>query len=158
MIIKHLQRIKELEELAEEKEQQRRSHTPFILYRPWSLSLDLHYLLYYPEGLFQKPETHDIMDFSGICDCLRKYPANTQLQISMGECLDWLFAFYHYSEYSKIYTAEQLDRFKEKELAEQPELAYLTTEAGMEDLQIMLKLPQSFVVKVKDFLEACNDV
>lgn len=157
MVSKHLQRIKALEELAAEKEKLRRSHLPFVLYRPWSFSMDQHYLLYYPEGLFQKPEKQGPVDYAAVCNALSKFPGSTRLQISMGECSEWLFAFHHYSEHSQIYTAEQLGGFKEKELAEHPELSYLTTEAGAEDLQVMLKLPQSFTVKVKDFLEACKE-
>ncbi|MBQ8358565.1 MAG: hypothetical protein IJX37_01435 [Oscillospiraceae bacterium] len=150
-------RLQALESLAKEKEKLRRSHAPFILYRPWSLLLDQHNVLYYPEGLYQQPQKEGPFKFSDFCDLLRTYSDQTRLDISLGECSEWLFAFHHYSEQSQMYTQEQLERFKEKDLTNYPELEYLTTTEGCKMLNTLLRIPQVFSVRVKDYLDAIKE-
>lgn len=140
-----LRRIQSLEAAAKVMEVRKKAHEPFVLYRPWSITLDEFYVIYYPEGLFRPPLKQGPMSYVDVCKLLNTYPGNLDLQISMSECSEWLFAFHHYSEHSKLYTPEQLQRFKVKELEDHPELEYLTTEAGAEMLSIMLKLPQQYM-------------
>ena len=85
---------------------------------------------------------------------LTKYPEEMVLQISMGECAEWLFAFHFYSEHSKLYTQEQLQRFRTEELANNPELDYLVTSEGKEMLSIMLSLPQTYTIDIGIMVQA----
>lgn len=143
-----MRRIQNLEVAAKALEAKKKAHEPFVLYRPWNITLDEFYVIYYPEGLFKAPQKHGPVSYSEACELLKGYPRNLDLQVSMSECAEWLFAFHHYSEHSKLYTQEQLERFKAQELADNPELEYMTTEAGAEMLRIMLKLPQHFMTSM----------
>lgn len=147
-------RLKILEEVSKAKKALRRQHEPFVLYRPWNITLDQHYVIYYPEGLFQKPQKQGPLSYAEVCDLLTKYPEEMVLQISMGECAEWLFAFHFYSEHSKLYTQEQLQRFRTEELANNPELDYLVTSEGKEMLSIMLSLPQTYTIDIGIMVQA----
>lgn len=151
-------RLHALETAVRAKEAKKRAHEPFVLYYPWNMTLDEHYVIYYPEGLFQKPQKYGPLSYAQACALLATYPGKMPLQISMGECAEWLFAFHHYSEHSKIYTPEQLERFKAKELKDNPELEYLTTDEGSEMLRIMLSLPQTYMSRTGIMLQAIREV
>lgn len=151
-------RIKALEAAAKVKKAKQRAHEPFVLYRPWNITLDEFYVIYHPEGLFQKPQKHGPLTYAETCALLATYPGKMRLQISMGECAEWLFAFHYYSDHSKLYTREQLDRFIQKDLNDQPELAYMLTDEGAEMMRIMLELPQVYVTQMEIFHQAMKEV
>lgn len=56
-----------------------------------------------------------------------------------------------------MYTAEQLQRFKARDLAKNPELGYLETENGDEMRRIMLSLPQTASVRLKYLQETMEE-
>ena len=141
-------RIEILEAAVKKQIALQRQHDPFVLYRPWNFALNEFHVYYYPEGIFQKPQEYGLMCYTDACALLLSFPENILCQISMGECAEWLFAFHYFSEHSKLYTQEQLERFREKELRDNPELAYLVTEDGHEMMRIMLQLPQFFSVRM----------
>lgn len=138
-------------------EAKKRSHAPFVLYRPWSFANDQHYVLYYPEGMYQRPQKYGPLSWAEAAALLAEYPGDMDLEISMGECAEWLFVFHHFSEHSKLYTEEQLDRFKKKELQDNPELSYLVTDDGEEMRQLMLRLPQVMMSRMDIMQQAIMD-
>ena len=143
-----------LESAITAKEARKRKHDPLVLLQPWSILRDEFFLSYYPEGLFQKPTKYGPLTYEGACDLLRTYPENLICQFSMGECMEWLFVFHHFSDHARLYTEDQHDRLIQKELQEYPELAYLMTDEGGELLEILLRLPQCGFVKMADFQKA----
>lgn len=151
-------RIKALEAAAKVKKAKQRAHEPFVLYRPWNITRDEFYVIYHPEGLFQKPQKHGPLTYAETCALLATYPGKMRLQISMGECAEWLFAFHHFSRHSRIYTREQLDYFVKKEIDSSPELSYLLTDDGAEMMRIMLKLPQVYMTRMEIFHQAMKEV
>lgn len=154
---KYKKQMELMEAAIKAKEAKKRAHEPFVLYRPWNITLDEHYVIYYPEGKFQKPQKYGPLSYADTCVLLATCPGKMPLQISMGECAEWLFAFHHFSEHSKLYTQEQLDRFLKKELEDNPELSYLITDDGAEMMRIMLKLPQVLFVQMKDLQKAIKE-
>lgn len=154
---KYTKQLNALEAAIKVREAKKRAHDPFVLYRPWNITLDEHYVLYYPEGLLQKPQKFGPISYADTCALLERYPGKLLLQISMGVCAEWLFAFHYYSEHSKLYTQEQLARFLGKELGDNPELSYLITDSGLEMIQAMLKLPQVYVTRMKNFHKAIKE-
>lgn len=157
MIGKYAKRLQALEGAAKDVEMLRRSRAPFVLYRPRCFALDQHYLLYYPEGLHQRPHKYGPLAGSALCDALRSYPAGTRLDVSMCECTEWLYALYYHSDHAQLYTQEQRDRMMVEDMKAHPELAYMATEEGRELLQILLRFPQVMTVQVKDFMEAYKE-
>ena len=150
-------RLKALEQAIESKEIRKREHDPFILYRPWSFVLDEHYVFYYPEGLFRKPQKMGPMTFASFCELLKEYPGHMRVQISLGMCTEWLFAFHIFSEHSRLYTSEQLEEFKNRDLQDNPELAYMLTEDGAEILKMMLRLPQTCMTNTEILQKAIKE-
>lgn len=157
MIGKYAKRLQDLEGAAKDVEMLRRSRAPFVLYRPRCFALDQHYLLYYPEGLHQRPHKYGPLSGIALCDALRSYPAGTRLDVSMCECTEWLYALHNYSDHADIYTQEQRNRLMAEELKAHPELVYMTTEEGRDLLQILLRFPQVITVQVQDFLQAFKE-
>lgn len=123
-------RLQALERTAKAMKAEKLAHNPFVLYRPWNLARDEHFVIFYPDGLFQKEQKFGPMPFSQVVERMASYPPDTDLEITMGECMEWLFVFHFFSEHSKIYTQEQLERFKQQELERWPEQAYLFMEEG----------------------------
>lgn len=143
-------RLAALESAAKVLEARKRSRSPFLLWRPWSLTLDEHHVYFYPEGMYQPPIKSEDVTYDEAKAIMAQYPPGIDLEISMGECAEWLLAFHHYSEHSTHYTQEQRDKLLEKELQESPELAYLTTDDGEAMRELMLKLPQVMFFKLSD--------
>lgn len=146
-------RLAALESAAKVLEARKRSHSPFILYRPWSMTLDENYVYYYPDGMFQKPIESGAVTYLEAVEFMKQYPPETDLEITMGECTEWMITFHRFSDHSKNYTLEQLERFKKKDLENYPECAYLYEPEGEAMVQLMLKLPQVMFFKLKDLLE-----
>lgn len=150
-------RLAALESAAKVLEARKRSHSPFLLYRPWCMALDENYVYYYPEGMFQKPIESGAMTYQEAVEFMKQYPPETDLEITMGECAEWLIAFHSFSRHSLLYTPEQLERGKERELKDFPECAYLYEPGGEAMVQLMLKLPQVMFFKLKDLLETIKE-
>lgn len=154
---KYKKQLDTLEAAIKVREARKRAHEPFVLYRPWSITLDEFYVYYHPEGLFQKPQKNGPLSYADTCALLATFPGKMRLQISMGECAEWLFAFHYFSEHSSKYTSEQLERFKEQDLKDNPELAYLVTDEGAEMIRIMLQLPQVYVSRMDILQQAIRE-
>lgn len=146
-------RLAALESAAKVLEARKRSHSPFLLYRPWSMTLDENYVYYYPDGMFQKPIESGAVNYQEAVEFMKQYPPETDLEITMGECTEWMITLHHFSDHSKNYTPEQLERFKKRDLENYPECAYLYEPEGEAMVQLMLKLPQVMYFKLKDLLE-----
>lgn len=150
-------RLAALESAAKVLETRKRSHSPFLLYRPWSMARDEHFVYYYPEGMFQKPIESGVVTYQEAAEFMKQYPPETELEITMGECSEWLIALHHFSDHSQNYTPEQLERFKKRDLEDFPECAYLYEPEGEAMVQLMLKLPQVMFFKLKDLLETIKE-
>lgn len=146
-------RLAALESAAKVLEARKRSRSPFLLWRPWSIALDENYVYYYPEGMYQKPIEIGAMTYQEAVEFMKQYPPETDLEITMGECAEWLVTLNQFSEHSRNYTPEQLERFKKRDLEDFPECAYLYEPEGEAMVQLMLKLPQVMYFKLKDLLE-----
>lgn len=146
-------RLAALESAAKVLEARKRSHSPFLLWRPWSMALDENYVYYYPEGMYQKPIEIGAVTYQEAVEFMKQYPPETDLEITMGECAEWLVTLNQFSEHSRNYTPEQLERFKKRDLEDFPECAYLYEPEGEAMVQLMLKLPQVMFFKLKDLLE-----
>lgn len=146
-----------LEAAIKVKEAKKRKHEPFVFYQPWSITLDEYYVFYYPEGLFQKPQKYGPIGYADVCALLGKFPGKLLCQISMGECSEWMLVFHHYSEQSKLYTKDQLERLLKKEIEDHPELKYLLSDESAQMRETLLKLPQVFFVRMKDLQQAIKE-
>lgn len=144
-------RIEVLEAALRNQMAAKRMHDPFVQLKPWSMIEDQYQVSYYPEGMYRPPEKSGLMCFADVCAMLAKYPGDLCCQISMGSCLEWLFVFYQFGEGGDVYTQEQLDRFIKKDMENNPQLSFLlTTEEGKNLAEIMLRLPQSYVVQLSN--------
>ena len=146
-------RIEALEAALKDKMAERRSHDPFVQLIPWSIIGDKYQVNYYPEGMYRPPEKSGLISFSDACAMLADWPVELCCKISMGSCLEWLFVFYQFGEGCSVYTQEQLDRFMIKDMDNNPQLSFLlTTEEGKGLAEIMLRLPQSYMVRLDDLV------
>ena len=146
-------RLEVLEAALKNQMAAKRMRDPFIQLKPWSMIEDQYQVSYYPEGMYRPPEKSGLMCFADAYTVLGKYPGDLRCQISMGSCLEWLFTFYQFGEGSEMYTQEQLDRFIRKDMEHHPRLSFLlTTEEGKNLAEIMLRLPQSYVVRLDDLM------
>lgn len=150
-------RLAALEKTAKAVERERRLHDPFVFYQPWSITLDEYYVKYYPEGLFKKPQEFGPIGYNDVRTLMQKFPGKLHCQISMGECLEWLLVFHHYSNHSLLYTQEQRDRLMKKEIEDHPELEYMLSDESTEMRESLLKLPQVFFVQLKDLQQAIKE-
>ena len=158
---KHAQiekKLKDLENAMGVLQARKSAHAPFVLYTPWSLTRDEFYISYYPEGNYKKPVKHGPLSYAEASALLQSYTSNIVLQISMGECAEWLFVYHHYTDHAERYTPEQRERTKERELQESPELSYIDTEEGAEIRGILQKLPQTVCINLRDFRKVMGDV
>ncbi len=146
-------RLAALESAAKVLEAQKRSHSPFLLWRPWCIGLDENYVYYYPDGMFQKPIESGSVTFNEAVEFMKQYPPETDLEITMGECAEWLIAFHSFSRHSMEYSPEQLERGKDDYgMKYFPECAYLYEPEGEAMVKLMMKLPQVMYFKLKDLL------
>ena len=148
-INKYKKQLAQIEAAIRVCEDRKRMHAPFVVYQPWSLARDQHYVTFYPEGLIQRPVRYGPLSYKNACALLNTYPGDMMLQISMSECAEWLYVFHFFSEHSALYTEEQLQRFKVAELADNPELEYLEIPDGEDIRKSMLALPQTTMIKMK---------
>ena len=146
-------RLEALEAALKDKVAERRLHDPFVQLSPWSMIGDQYQVNYYPEGMYRPPEESGLIGFSDACAMLAEWPGELCCKISMGSCLEWLFVFYQFGEGGDMYTQEQLDRFMTKDMDNNPQLSFLlATEEGKGIAEIMLRLPQSCVVRLDDLM------
>ncbi len=130
---------------------QQRRHDPFVVLQPWSMTKDQYNVHYRPEGMYKPSVKYGELSYAEACALLLQWPGDLYCQISMGCCLEWLFAFHYFTEHSRLYTQEQLDLFQRKDLEDNPELAYLLdTEEGKQLVGNLAKLPQSYMVRLGD--------
>lgn len=148
-------RLEALEAALKDKMAERRLHDPFVHLSLWSVIGDQYQITYYPEGMYRHPEKSGLISFSDACAMLTEMPGELRCKISIGSCLEWLFVFYQFGEGGDIYTQEQLDRFMKKDMDNNPQLSFLlATEEGKGLAEIMLRLPQSYVVRLDDLMRA----
>lgn len=115
------------------------------------MTKDQYNVHYRPEGMYKPSVKYGDLSYAEACALLLRWPGNLYCQISMGCCLEWLFAFHYFTEHSKLYTQDQLDRFQRKDLDDNPELSYLLdTEQGRQMIEALSKLPQSYMVRMSD--------
>ena len=146
-----------LEAAIKVKEASKRKHAPFVFYQPWSITRNEYYVKYYPDGLFKKPQVFGPIGYREACTLLKQFPGKWFCQISMGECLEWLFVFHHYSDHALLYTQEQRDCLLKREIEEHPDLEYLLSDESKEMRETLLKLPQVFFVNMKDLQQAIKE-
>lgn len=140
-----------LEAAAQGLQAQQRRHDPFVVFEPWNMEKDQYNVYYHPEGMYKTSVKYGNLSYTEACALLLQWPADLDCQISMGSCLEWLFAFHYFTEHSKLYTQEQIYRFQKKDLEDNPELSYLLeNEEGNQLIEKLAKLPQSYMVRLGD--------
>ena len=144
-------RLEILEAAAEALKAQQRRHDPFVVLQPWNMTKDQYNVYYHPEGMYKPSVKYGDLSYAEACALLLQWPGDLYCQISMGCCLEWLFAFHYFTEHSRLYTQEQLDRFQKKDMENNPELTYLLeTEEGLQMVETLAELPQSYMVLLGD--------
>lgn len=133
----------------------RRQHDPFLLFQPLSIIKDRYRVSYYPDGTYQQPEKSNEIGIVDACAMLKCWSDDLLCQISLGYCLEWLFAGHQWGKLGEKYTQEQLDRFLKEDIERYPELSYmLTTEDGREMAEILARAPQTGIVRLCDLQHA----
>lgn len=144
-------RLEMLEAAANALIAQQRKHDPFVMLQPWNMTKDQYNVYYHPEGMYKPPVKYGDLSYAEACALLLQWPGDLRCQISMGCCLEWLFAFHYFTEHSRLYTQEQLDRFRMEDIKRNPELSsLLEAEEGKQLVETLAKLPQSYMVRLGD--------
>ena len=136
-------RIKLLEGQASLKRQEKKRHEPFMILAPWYMANDETIIRYYPEGLYRKPEVTEYLTLREAVDLAnRKVNEGLYVEVSMGMCIEWMHVF---TQTGKLYTREQKERFRNRDIEKYPEIAWLyQTNEGQEMAKILARLPQTW--------------
>lgn len=147
---KYSQRLQALESAIKEREAIKAAHAPFVLFQPWDMLNDQYNVRFYPEGKYQKPQRYERISYTEALKILNSYPDSLWCQISMGECVEWLFVF-HYKDGRHGYTGEQMDWLTKMYISEHPKLEeLLSTEDGKQMMETLSRIPQVARIKLKD--------
>lgn len=150
-------RLEVLEAALKDQMAAQRQHAPFVVFEPWNMTKDQYNVYYHPEGMYKPAVKYEELSYADACALLDQWPGEMYCQIAMGSCLEWLFAFHYFTDHSRLYTQEQLNRFQQKDLEVNPELSdLLETEEGKQLVNILSKMPQSWMLRLDALLKAIS--
>lgn len=136
-------RIKLLESRMALRQKEKKRHEPFMVLAPWSIAKDETIIKYYPEGLYQSPKVIEYLTLREAVDLAdEEFKKKLYVQVSMGMCIEWMHVF---TQTGKLYTQEQKERFRNRDMEQHPEIAWLyQTDEGREMAKVLARLPQTW--------------
>ena len=148
------QRLNALDQAIQVREAIKAAHAPFVMFQPWDMLNDQYNVSFYPEGKYQKPIKHEQISYADAAKILKRYPMDLWCQLSMGECIEWLFVF-HLHDDGSGYTEEQKDRLTGEYLRKHPKLELLlSTDDGRQMIETLAKLPQTATIRLGELQNA----
>ena len=155
--VKFANRLKAIDRAIKVLEAEQAKHMPYILFQPWDMLNDQYNIVYHPEGKYQKPVTNERVTYTEAKDILQGYPGSLLCQVSMGECIEWLFSF-HFKDGRNGYAGEIRDACTEKYLCDNPLLQQLvSTEWGEKMMQILCQIPQVSIIRLQNLVDAFTE-